>query len=266
MSTRFDTDTAVERVGEHAWAARIDPGWWVVGGPNGGYLAAILLRALGAAVADRSRAPRSLTIHYTTPPAEGPARVETAVERTGRSLTTVTGRMLQNGRLIAVALAAFSKPRSRGPELMQAHMPEVPPPERCPRLEKRIEMHDRYEHRWALGPAPFTGGGEAICGGWIRLAEPRLLDAPLAAALTDAFPPALFGAIADPGLTGGVPTVDLTIHFRAPLPREGAGPEDFTLAVFRTRVAHEGFIEEDGELWSPDGRLLVQSRQHALAR
>jgi hypothetical protein len=33
---------------------------------------------------------------------------------------------------------------------------------------------------------------------------------------------------------------------------------------FRTTVAAEGYLEEDGEVWSLDGRLLAQSRQLAL--
>jgi len=55
----------------------------------------------------------------------------------------------------------------------------------------------------------------------------------------------------------GVPTIDLTIHFRART--EGlTGP---ALAIFRSRASAEGFFEEDGELWSQDGTLLAQSRQ-----
>ena len=99
-----------------------------------------------------------------------------------------------------------------------------------------------------------------------RLPAPRELDAPLAAAFCDAFPPAVYSMLGDGSLTGGIPTIDLTVHFRSPLPRPGAAPGDPVLAVFRTRHVREGFVEEDGELWSRDGELLVHSRQLALLR
>jgi acyl-CoA thioesterase len=265
-ATRFDADTAVTRLGDDLFEARMDRGWWVVNGPNGGYVAAVLLRALAERMGEPERAPRSLTIHYTRPPAEGPVRIEARVERRGRSLTTLSARMLQEERLLALALSAFSKARE-GLAFSGAAMPELPPPERCAPLEGRIPIHARYEHRWAVGALPFTAAGRNVpaqCGGWIRLAEPRLLDAPLVAAYTDAFPPAVFSRGGVELLAGGIPTVDLSIHFRAPLPPPGARADDFALALFRSRHAREGFVEEDGEIWSRDGVLLAQSRQLAL--
>ena len=265
MSHRFDTDTAVWPIGENRFETRIDPGWWVVAGPNGGYVAAILLRALGLAQGDPTRAPRSLTIHYTSPPEAGPAALETRIERAGRSLTTVSGRLLQGGKLRALALGAFSTERE-GPAFTEARMPEVLPPERCPAWEKRIEIHDRYDLRWAIGAPPFSGGEHALGGGWIRFPAPRALDAIAIAAFADAFPPAVFSRLRDVALTGGVPTIDLTIHFRAPLPALALAPDAWSLAVFHSRVARGGFVEEDGEIWTRDGVLIAQSRQLALLR
>ena len=76
--TRFDRDTAVERVAPGRFRARLDPGWIVVSGPNGGYMAAVILRAIEAAVDDPERVPRSLTVHY----AQRPKGEEVEIERT----------------------------------------------------------------------------------------------------------------------------------------------------------------------------------------
>ena len=267
MTTRFDRDTAARALDEGVYEGRIDRGWWVFAGPNGGYVGAILLRALEAAVGDASRAPRSLTIHYTARPEEGRVEIHTRVERAGSSLTTVSARMLQEGRLVALALAAFSKPREAA-VLQHAAMPEVIPPERAaplpPPTTSSVSIRERFDSRFAYGGTIGSQSGRAETGGWIRLAEPRLVDAPLVVAFADGWPPALFSHLA-PGLTTrGIPTVDLTVHFRSTLPLAAARPDDWTLVTFRTRVVREGFLEEDGELWSRDGRLLAQSRQLAV--
>jgi acyl-CoA thioesterase len=66
-------------------------------------------------------------------------------------------------------------------------------------------------------------------------------------------------------LMGGVPTVDLTIHFRCDLrARAARDAHEWLLVVFRSRQAREGFVEEDGEIWSRDGELLAHSRQLAV--
>jgi acyl-CoA thioesterase len=260
--TRFDRDTAVTPRGDGLFEARIDRGWWVLRGPNGGYVAAIVLRALAARV-EADRAPRSLTVHYTAPPTEGTVEIGTRVERVGRSLTTVSGRMRQGERLLALAVGAFSRPRA-GPRFDQGPMPEAPPPEACEPFGGVIPIHERYEYRWAVGGRPGSRASRALLGGWIRSAEPRAVDAPLVAAFCDAWPPACFAWAGEREPLGPVPTVDLTIHFRRDLPLPGAGPEDFALAVFQSRFAEQGFVEEDGEVWSRDGVLLAQSRQLAV--
>jgi acyl-CoA thioesterase len=262
----FDAETAITKLADGRYSATMATSWWVVRGPNGGYLAAIILRALTDAVDDPDRTPRSLTVHYASSPVEGDVDLTTVTERVGRSLTTCTCRMEQNGKLIALAVAAFSKPRS-GPEFCDVVMPQVPGPEfYVPTPEARTEVPPiarRYETRWAIGHPPIPGtptGARAVAGGWIRLPELRPVDAFVAAAITDGWLPPTFSRIQAPVV---VPTVDLTIHFRAALPHPGLADDAFVLASFRTTVAADGFLEEDGEIWAPDGTLLAQSRQLA---
>ncbi|MFI5316791.1 MAG: acyl-CoA thioesterase [Myxococcota bacterium] len=263
----FDRDTAVRRLADGAFEAVLDRRWWIVVGPNGGYLAAILLRALTETVGDATRTPRSLTVHYVSPAREGPVRVVTALERAGRSLSNASARLEQDGALVAVALAVFAKVRP-SPEFADLHVPEVPPPESLPRLslagERSVPMREQLETRPAFGEPMRASSEHAQTGGWIRAAEPRLADAPFLALLCDAWPPAVaqHRALASHP-PRGMPTVDLTIHFRAQIP-EDARPEDFYLGVFRSRTLRAGFVEEDGEIWTRKGLLLAHSRQLAM--
>lgn len=258
----FDFDTAVTPVGDGAFEAAIAPHWFIARGPNGGLVAALVLRAMQEALGETSRVARSLTVHYLRPPREGPARIETAVERRGTSVATLTARMLQDGRPVALAIGAFSIPWP-GPEYKGVQMPEVRPPESVEPLDdaRFPEFMANYDMRWVLGPPPFSGAGEALAGGWVRTAAPRVADALFVAAAADSFPPPIFATLTRPA---AAPTIDLTVHFRDVLPPAGAAPEEHVLAVFRTKLAHGGFFDEEGEIWSRDGRLLAQSRQHAL--
>ncbi len=261
--TSFDSDTALEVRGPGLYEGRIERRWWVDRGPNGGYLAAIVLRALALTVGDPERAPRSLAVHYAAVPEEGPVRVECVVERAGRSVATLSARVLQGERLVALALAAFSKSWP-GAEYADAVMPDVPAPESLDALAAgplRPPFLSNFDMRWAVGGPPLSGSGSARAGGWLRPIEPRPADALLVAALTDAWAPSPFSRLSAPA---AAPTIDLTIHFRSPLPPPGARDDDFYLGVFHSRTAADGFFEEDGEIWTRDGLLLAQSRQLAL--
>lgn len=270
MAHLFDADTAMEPAGEGTYKGRMSTDWWIFHGPNGGYVAATILRGLALAVDDPARSPRSLTVHFTERPAEGPVTLATTIERRGHKLTTVAGRLSQEDRILAVAVAAFSADRSAF-EFTTASMPAVAAPAECPAREMpdaaMPPMLRQLDTRWAVGPLPFTGetAAEARSGAWIRPAPPRVADAAFIALLTDAVTPAVFSRISPGHGITEVPTVDLTVHFRNPVPATAA-PEDYYLASFTTRTSAGGFVEEDGEIWSRDGVLLAQSRQLALVR
>jgi acyl-CoA thioesterase len=265
--SRFDRDTAVTLLEPGRYAANVDRGWWIINGPNGGYVAAIVLRALMAEVADPARSPRSLTIHYLRPPAEGPVEVQTVTERAGRSLTTASLRMLQGGKLMALAIGAFADAR-QGYSFVDSSPPSLPPAESLPLLRDQysnlVVLQQRYENRVGIGKLFSDGASRAKLGGYIRFAEPQLVDALGVAAFTDALPPATFTRASNRDMLGPLPTVDLTIHFRTTLPLAGAAPTDRSVFLFTSTMGAEGFIEEDGEIWSESGVLLAQSRQLSI--
>jgi acyl-CoA thioesterase len=259
----LDDDTALEPAGEGVWKGAIAPGWDTPRGPLGGYVMAILIRGLELAVADSERTARSVTAHFLRVPEAGPVTVSAHVERQGRSVSTLSGRLEQDGKLIALGLAAYSKPWP-GPELADVPMPEVEPPEEERRpLREDFPRSDRppflerlsMEHRF--GPAPFSSAEHAEVGGWLGLLERRPLDAGAIAVLADAWFPAPWARLPE---FAPAPTIELTIHFRSTLPLA----DSVLLGRFRSGLTREGFFDEDGQLWLPDGTLVAESRQLGL--
>jgi acyl-CoA thioesterase len=265
VTTNFEQETAVEEVSPGNYVANVDKRWWVVRGPHGGYLASIGLRALKAVVADPGRHIRSLTVQYFDAPHEGEMEIETRIERAGGSITNASARMTQDGRNIGIALGVFST-QWTGPDFFDATPPDIGPidqafkvPNEGPNIPPFL---GNFDMRWALGSAPYSGADEAIVGGWFRLEEPQVADDIVVATYMDAWPPVMFPVVTEPIVA---PTLDLTIHFRQELPLADLEPDDHFIGRFYSHMSNEGFFEEDGELWTADGRLIAQSRQLALS-
>ncbi len=259
--TAFDRDTALTDAGGGRYEGAVADGWATPRGPLGGYVMALVLRAFGLAIDDDARQPRSTTMHFLRVPEPGPVAITVSVERTGRSMSTVSGRLEQAGKLLGLALGAYSTPW-QGPELPDRPMPEVDPPAgrepvpdlgrgTPPAFTERLSMQHRF------GAAPFSEAEEGLTGGWIGLREERPIDALALAVLADAWFPAPWPRLA---ALAPAPTIDLTIHFRAPLPLA----DGLLLGRFSNRLVRDGFFDEDGELWSADGTLVAQSRQLAI--
>lgn len=261
--TLFDRATAVTPLGPGAWAAQISSDWNAPLGANGGYMAAMVLRALEAEVADPERPARSITLHYLRPPQPGGVVIEATVERVGRNLSTLRARVVQDGRACILALAAFAGDFTEV-QRFTAPMPDVAPPEAIEPWVVRPDQPSiahRIEFRGAIGPLPFTEADVALSGGWMRMHQPQPLDAPALALYADAWLPAAFTRL---DALAAAPTIDLTIHFRDPAAALAVASGSGVLGVFRSDYASGGFVEEDGELWSPDGVLLAHCRQLAL--
>ena len=181
----------------------------------------------------------------------------------GRTLTTVTASMEAGGRRLVQALGAFGDlSTSRGPELVEAAPPGLPPPEECvavvatdtfpPPFMGRVDLRLHPED---AGFADGTPSGRPRVRGWFRLRDGEPIDTVAMVLAVDAFPPTVFNACLPVAWT---PTVELNAHVRA---RPSPG---WLRCAFTTRYVTGGFIEEEGVLWDDTGTLEAQSRQLAL--
>lgn len=268
--SEFDRDTALTPRGPGVYDIDLSAGWTVINAVNGGYLLAVVGRALADALPHTD--PFTVSAHYLTSSRPGPAVVRTDLVRAGRTLSTGQASLFQyddQGREVERirVLATYGDLDALPDDVRTtARPPAIPPMESCfaPEngpipLDGSSAITDRLLLRldpstlgWALGEP--SGRGEARA--WFGLADGRDAD-PLSLLLAvDALPPTAF----ELGLPGWVPTVELTVHVRA---RPAPGP---LRVAITTRNLAGGFLEEDAEVWDSADRLVAQSRQLARVR
>lgn len=91
--SEFDRDTAVTPRAPGVYDLDLSAGWTIINAVNGGYLLAVLGRALGDALPHPD--PFTISAHYLTASRPGPAVVRTDPVRTGRTLSTGQASLFQ---------------------------------------------------------------------------------------------------------------------------------------------------------------------------
>ncbi|MFI9154856.1 thioesterase family protein [Streptomyces sp. NPDC053367] len=268
--SEFDRDTALTRRSEGVYDIDLSAGWTIISAVNGGYLLAVLGRALADALPHPH--PFTVSAHYLTASQPGPAVVRTDVVRAGRTLSTGQASLFQydeQGTEVERirVLASYGDLDSLPDDVRTTAVPPaIPPMDQCfgpedgpAPVDGSSAIADRLMLKldpatlgWALGQP--SGRGEMRA--WFGLADGRDMD-PLSLLLAvDALPPTAF----ELGVKGWVPTVELTVHVRC---RPAPGPVRVSIT---TRNLAGGFLEEDAEIWDSRDRLVAQSRQLARVR
>ena len=257
----FATATSVESTGDSTFHGSIAPRWDIAGNANGGYLLAIGGRALVAATGRPD--PVTITAHFLSPGKPGPVDITTQVVKDGKRFTTGTALMRSEDRPLLSLLGTFGDLTGDAASLLvDGSPPDLPPVEDCIHLQSSDTFpppfNAQVELRLHPEDASFGSGersGIARVRGWFRLPHEEAMDTVGLLLALDSFPPTIFNSDLPVAWT---PTIELTAHVRA---RPAPG---WLRCQFTTRFVSGGFLEEDGEIWDEDGRLVAQSRQLAL--
>ncbi len=253
--------------------AEIHDGWDIMGNANGGYVLALVARALSAVTGRPDCV--TVTCHYLAPCPAGPVIIDVVPIRSGRRFATVTATMwreVDGARKPLVQVVATMGDLSSdpgGPTSMSSGPPMMPSYDECRGIANSDDhdqdvasvpqLHSRLATRLHPDDLGFRGGppsNRGLIRGWFAFRDDRPIDSIALLLASDAFPPAVFNLGA---ATNWVPTVELTVHIRA---RPAPGPVQCS---FETRYLQNGLLDEDGEIWDLHGVLVAQSRQLALA-
>ena len=257
----FAVDTAVVEIGPGRFSAELNTRWSSLVGIHGGYTAAIVVNGMTRAVDDPSRALRSVAAQFAAVPNPGPVELEVRVERVGRSMTTTSARLLQEGRVLQVAHAVSSRPwpglsydehvRPRGAD--PGDMPRFTAPD-------GVDHFRNVDVRLDPDIAPFGGSDEAYMAAWLRPLDGDRIDAPWLVAMCDILPPAVFSRTTAPVKAA---TIEYVVNLVSSEPCVPVG--DYVYLSCRSPLSNEGFAVEDAIMWAPDGSVLAVARQTRLS-
>lgn len=239
---------------------------WDIWGPNGGYMAAVALRAAGMEA--KIKRPISIACHFLGVPKPEPVDVEVRAVQAGRRAESIHVVYSQEGRAMVQAIVRTAA-ESPGVEHSFIRPPEVPRPEELKsflelwtgpvddvpfwnNLDSRIIFPERLD----LGAMEKPTAANVI--EWYRLNPTRTFEDPFVDAarsviLMDTFAwPAAYGPHRGPTRQFQGVNLDVVAWFYEPAPES-----EWLLCDYDSPIATKGVVAGQGRVWSEDGRLIA---------
>ncbi len=265
----FLSDARVEFPG----AAPADPGRavlsrnWEVWGPNGGYLAAIALRA----AIERSRLPRPANFHchFLAIGQFAPVELHVTSLGGGKRAESLRVEIVQEGRMLLSASVWMVDDALGGYEHDFGRMPEVAGPGELRSYRELADNYDEWYSIWrSMEGKPLRwdeGPGEPVSRTWLRFN-----DTPIPDRASDALRQLFW--LDFPGWNATIsahawpfpfltPNLDLMVQFHRFAPEV-----EWMLADGNVLVAESGLVGCVSRLWAEDGRLLATGTSKHVCR
>jgi acyl-CoA thioesterase len=261
----FDRAVTLAQAGQGRWTGATVPEYGNFTGQFGGITAATLLKAV-LREETAMGVPVSLTVNYAAAVKPGPFEIVTRMIRGGRTLQHWSAEMRQGETVAGFAVVTLGV-RKEGFRFAPLSAPRAPAPEDCTPLDAAgwTGWATQYAFRFAagsidrtLGPEPYDPPQSPRSLLWIAHNDPRPLDFPGLACLSDAF---FVRMIQVRNTFPPMATVSLTTQFHCDTAMLAAHGDAAVLCEVDTRVFRDSFHDQTATLWSKDGALLASSHQ-----
>jgi acyl-CoA thioesterase II len=262
----FERDTGVSGT-DGRYAVNLSPAW-AVWGPNGGYVAAIALRAMAAA----GSLPRPAVFHCQFLKAGRFDAAEVLVERvrSGKRSEALRARLVQDGEDLLNASLWLTADGMDGVEHEASNAPDAPKPAALKSFAELFDNYDEWYPYWrnveARPGKPIREPGPPVWRTWMRLNDPPArYDMSLAAAriaLWMDMGPWNAAVAAHPWpLPYVAPNLDLHVQFH-----RFAEASEWLLIDAEAPVARDGLIGTTLQLWDENGELVASGGSTLFCR
>lgn len=258
----FTTSTCSTKLDDTTSSLELSPIWNVGKIPNGGYLMAHAAKAMSTHLSHPH--PLSVTGYYLDRSEVGPATLSSEVLRTGKSISTISSKLIQDDLEKIRFTAAFTDfAFAKGETHCEESAPTIASWEDCSDVSEvapMLRMYDQFEMRFDPNSVGWNEGdfhSKSEMNVWLSFKDNSPFDVFSLLMVPDMLPPAVFNRL---GANGWVPTIEMTVNIRAI-------PQTTRIQLrARTRYLTDGMLEEDVEVWDAKGNILALSRQIAKLR
>jgi acyl-CoA thioesterase len=249
------------RTTENSYAGQSDPGYWNLIGPFGGWIAALLLRA----VLDDPRhlgEPLSMSIDFAGPMEAGAFVIRVRELRHNRSTTFWWTELVQQqgeAEVVCAFATIVTAKRRETPSFLESAPPSAEPPEGLKSfapLRSPLPFFERFDMRYATNPLVPEEDGERLL--WVKVRDAGVLDFETLTALCDIGLPHVFARLKK---RVPVSSVTMNVFFHAVSDDLTAVGEDFVLSASHMRIIRLGFFDATTTMWSRSGALLATTEQ-----
>ncbi len=252
----------VEKAAEAlSYTMTIEEDWAQGRATFGGILASAAANAARAEQED-GFALRSALTSFVAP--ARPGRLEIALNKLRQGKNTIQWQveLSQDEQTIASLILCFGRGREGQFEIEGPRAPDAKKPEELdplPYMEgitPRFTQH--FDYRYTGNTLPFGGHKEGKIQGWVKARDTAAVTESTILSLLDAWPPPIW-IHADSPIPGS--TITWQVNFMDEVHQDGFSGEQYFYYEAETTAAAGGFSDFQGNLWSPDGKLLAVSRQ-----
>jgi len=264
---QFQVAINLTRVSDTVFSFTPDPKYFVGNTPHGGYLLALMNKAITSVLPHPSTI--NSNVYYLDRTEPEPAELHVEVLRTSRGSSMGQVKLIQNEKLTCLYSSLCSDFQyMKGYSGLGTTLPEImnSVPEKdfkvmnyenfkvgsTPSFIQQLEMSVHPDHAW-WDRSISNDVAEARCSAYLEL-KGGIADAYVLSYLADILPPVVQNKY---GALGWIPTLALTCNIRQ-LPK--------TNRLFIDGLAKDisnGYFEQDCYIWDMDGNLVVTSRQLA---
>jgi len=264
---QFQVAINLTRVSDTVFSFTPDPKYFVGNTPHGGYLLALMNKAITSVLPHPSTI--NSNVYYLDRTEPEPAELHVEVLRTSRGSSMGQVKLIQNEKLTCLYSSLCSDFQyMKGYSGLGTTLPEImnSVPEKdfkvmnyenfkagsTPSFIQQLEMSVHPDHAW-WNRSISNDVAEARCSAYLEL-KGGIADTYVLSYLADILPPVVQNKY---GALGWIPTLALTCNIRQ-LPK--------TNRLFIDGLAKDisnGYFEQDCYIWDMDGNLVATSRQLA---